>query len=197
MELFDKLSSIYPANHFSLSTTQTVVEEEDPKAITRSITFEHNGIKVLKINKTFLVTVRDSATTSDTPAEVCDGVIVWEATMPFINYVELKSACTPNNVLKARSQILDSQELLQSVCISCACPIESFVQKGIIVTQPITDETLTKARQRRKRDEDSNVTFSSARFLLNLINGKAKDDTKGIQFLHVVTGETIMLTKQL
>lgn len=194
MDFYDKLSSKFPANHFSFSTTRTVIEEDDPQAVTRSIIFEHNGTEVLKINKTLFVAVRD-ATTSSSSSEVCDGAIVTETPSHFIGYVELKSACTTNNVLKARSQILASRELLQTAFVSCACSIESFAQKGIIVTQPITDETLTKARQRRKRDDESKVTFSSSRFLLNLIRGKAKDDTTGIQFLHVVSGDIIALTK--
>lgn len=193
MKLYDKLSSKFPANYFSLSTTQTLIEEDDPQAVTRSIIFEHNGTEVLKINKTLLVAVRD-ATTSSSLSEVCDGAIVTETPSHFVGYVELKSACTTNNVLKARSQILASHELLQTACISCTYSIDSFIQNGIIVTQPITDETLTKARQRRKRDDDSKVTFSSARFFLNLISGKAKDDTTGIQFIHVVSGEIIALT---
>lgn len=197
MELYNKLSSKFPVNHFSLSKTQTVIEEDDPQALTRCITFEHDGMEVLKINKTLFVAVRDTIASFATSTEVCDGAIVTEAPSHFISYVELKSACTTNNVLKARSQILASHELLQTACISCAFSIDKFAQKGIIVTQPITDETLTKARQRRKRDDDSKVTFSSARFLLNLINGKAKDDTTGIQFLHVLAGEIIALKELL
>ena len=194
MELYDKLTSKYPAVHFSLSKMKTVIEEDDPQAVTRSITFEHDGTEVLKINKTLFVVVRD-ATTSSSSSEVCDGAIVTETPSHFVGYVELKSACTTNNVLKARSQILASHELFQAACLSCTYSIDGFVQKGIIVTQPITDETLTKARQRRKRDDDSKATFSSARFLLNLINGKAQDVTTGIQFFHVVSGEIIALTK--
>ena len=32
MELYDKLKAKYPAEHLSLSTSQTVIEEEDPSA---------------------------------------------------------------------------------------------------------------------------------------------------------------------
>lgn len=64
MEIYDKLTNKYPVKLFSTSTTRTVIEEEDPNAVTRFVTFEHTGIEVLKIDKTLFVFVRDTAKTS-------------------------------------------------------------------------------------------------------------------------------------
>ena len=197
MELYDKLTAHYPAVHFSVSQTQTVIEEDEPQAATRSITFEHSGTDVLKINKSLFVAVRDevydAATVKRTsspsesvaaPAEVCDGALATESPTRFLSYVELKSACTAGNVLKARRQILASRQLMNRVAKCCEIPLCAFIQQGIIVTQPITDETLTKARQRRRRDDDLRLPFSSSRFLLNLIGGKAVDAETGMKLWH-------------
>ena len=35
MELYDKLTARYPSKYFSVSTTQTVIEEESSEAILR------------------------------------------------------------------------------------------------------------------------------------------------------------------
>ncbi len=192
MELYDKLTLLYPAKHFSKSVTQTVIEEDDPQAVTRSITLEHSGTEVLKINKTLFVAVRDTLAAAS-PIEVCDGAVAIEMPRHFIAYVELKSACNANNVLKARSQILASHIVMQAAAANCNIPLTPFIQKGIIVTQPITDETLTKARQRRQRDDDLKVNFSNARFLLNLVDGKAVDKETGIPLVYAVAGEVLRL----
>ena len=57
MELYDKLTAKYPAAHFSVNSTQTVIEEDDPRAVTRNVLFEHQGTEVLKINKTLFLKV--------------------------------------------------------------------------------------------------------------------------------------------
>ena len=201
MELYDRLTAKFPANHFSTSTTQTVIEEEDPNALTRIVTFEHMGTEVLKIDKTLFVAVRDeklvpsSATT--TLSEVCDGAIATEESSRFIGYVELKSKCSQNEVIKARGQIIASHHHMLAIAQSCAFSLSDFVQKGIIITQPVTDETLTKARQRRKRDDNLKVTFSSARFLLKLIEGEAKDEATGICFVHATATGAVHLKEIL
>ena len=180
MDLYDKLVTHYTTEHFSTSTTQTIIEEEDQLAATQSVTFEHTNIEVLKIDKTLFVIERDRQVNANdsAPVEVSDGAIATEKPTQFIGYVELKSKCSQNEVIKARSQIMASY------------------QKGIIVTQPVADETLTKARQRRKRDDDMSVTYSSARFLLKLIAGEAKDESTGISFLYVAA-DTVRLSDLL
>lgn len=70
---------------------------------------------------------------------------------------------------------------------------EEFIKTSIIVTQPITDETMTKARQRRKRDDDNKIIFSHARFLLKLIEGNAKDEATGIRFVHALATGVVHL----
>ena len=191
MELYDKLTAHYFTEHFSTSTTQTVIEEEDQLATTQSVIFEHAGIEVLKIDKTLFVIERDrQANAKDSASvEVCDGAIATEEPMPFIGYVELKSKCSQNEVIKARSQIMASYHHMLSMVQTCSFALSDVIQKGIIVTQPVTDEILTKARQRRKRDDDMNVTYSSARFLLKLIAGEAKDESTGISFIYVAEGK--------
>ena len=51
MELYDKLTKIYTPEHFSLSNTQTVIEEDEKGAATREVIIEHIGVDILKINK--------------------------------------------------------------------------------------------------------------------------------------------------
>ena len=190
MKLYNWLTTQYPAEYFSVSTTQTVIEEDEPLAITRNITFEHRGTEVLRISKAFFEAVRGASL-----SEVCDGAVAMYVPRRFIGYVELKSACTANNVLKARKQIIASRKLMQNAAVICKINIDSYSQQGIIVTQPITDETLTKARQRRQRDDDKKVSFSNARFLLNLVEGKAKDTETGMLLVHVVAGEITNLNQ--
>ena len=110
MDLYDKLVTHYTTEHFSTSTTQTIIEEEDQLAATQSVTFEHTIIEVLKIDKTLFVIERDrQANANDSaPVEVCDGAIATEEPTQFIGYVELKSKCSQNEVIKARSQIIAS-----------------------------------------------------------------------------------------
>ena len=196
MEFHNKLTAKYPAEHFSTSTTQTVIEENDQLATTRMVTIEHMGVEVLKIDKTLFVAIRDShqaTDTTSTPAEVCDGAIATEDPTRFIGYVELKSKCSQNEVVKARSQIMASYHHMLTIAKNCAFSLTDFIQKGIIITQPITDETMTKARKRRKQDDDNKIIFSHARFLLKLIEGKAKDETTGICFVHALSTDVINL----
>ena len=196
MELYDKLTAKYPFHHFSTSTTQTVIDEDDPNAITSRVTFEHTGIEVLKIDRTLFVFVRDTTSASSVGkklVEVCDGAIATEVPSRFIGYVEMKSRCTQNVVVKARSQLIASYYHMLSIAQDCGFSISNFQQKGIIVSQPITDEVLIKACQRRKRDDDLNHQTSSARFLLKLIEGKAKDEKTGICFIHAVPTDVVDL----
>lgn len=192
MELYEKLTGKFSAAHFSMSITQTEIREDEAQATTRNITFMHSGTEVLRIDKTLFVTVRDtvlSSTTKTMPTEVCDGAIATEKPTQFIGYVELKSACTPNNVRKARSQIIASRTLMQTACISCAYPIDGYIQKGIIITRPITDQDYINAVKRRRRDDDLQKVYSQSRFLLNLIEGKAKDNETGMPFLYFTAKE--------
>ena len=194
MELYDKLKAKYPAKHLSLSTSQTVIEEEDPSATTREVTFEHSGVEVLKIDKSLFVAVRDASKEVDSnPVEVSDGAIATETPMHFIGYVELKSKCSQGQVKKARGQIMASHQHMCSIAQDCAIDLSDFEKKGIIATQPITDEELLKARQRRRRDDDMKVVMSSARFFLKLIGGEAKDEATGISFVHVVANGKVSL----
>ena len=41
MTLYDKLVGVYPSCHFSLSSTQTRIEEDEPEAATKEIVVEH------------------------------------------------------------------------------------------------------------------------------------------------------------
>lgn len=58
MELYDKLTAHYPTKYFSVSTTQTVIEEESSEAILREVTIIHNGTEVLLVHKSFLEDLR-------------------------------------------------------------------------------------------------------------------------------------------
>ena len=118
MTLYNKLAGVYPSCHFSLCSTQTRIEEDEPEAVTKEVIVEHTGIEVLKINKSLLVAIRDVENSEH--VDVCDGILATEQPSGFIGYFELKSACTKGNVLKARKQILDSQHHLNTAFIRCA-----------------------------------------------------------------------------
>ena len=79
MELYDKLTKIYTPEHFSLSNTQTVIEEDEKGAATREIIIEHIGVDILKINKILLALERDSIA-NNPHAVVCDGIIATRKT---------------------------------------------------------------------------------------------------------------------
>lgn len=190
MDLYDKLVQKYQKKHLSLSTTQTTIEETDTDAVTKNATIEHSGTEVLKVSKDLLSEIRDAI--GGKAVEVCDGIA---ATSTHIGYFELKSMCSTTNVLKARSQILDSQCHWQEIAKTCSVDMSNYIEKGIIVTQPITDENRRKAQQRCKRDDDLNNAVSSARFLLKLLAGKAVANEAGMPLLHFNAGETIPLEK--
>lgn len=192
MRLYDKLAGVYPSCHFSLSSTQTRIEEDESGAVTKEVIVEHTGIEVLKINKSLLVAIRDVENSEH--VDVCDGILAAEQLSGLIGYFELKSACTKGNVLKARKQILASQHHLDTAFARCAIDKANFTEKGIIVTQPITDEERVKNRKRLQRDNDRNVQISSARFLHRLLTGKAIRTEKGTTLIHFNAGEIIPLS---
>jgi hypothetical protein len=175
MEVYDKLTKVYPSEHFSLSNTQTVIEEDEKGAATHEVIIEHAGVDVLKISKSLLALERDSIA-NNPHAFVCDGVIAIDEKNKFIGYFELKSTCSTNNVLKARAQIIDSQHHLRSIASKSAIDMTSYTEKGIVVSQPISDEARRKARLRRQMYDERGNGFSPYHFLLNLLKGKAVAD---------------------
>lgn len=196
MELYDKLTKIYTPEHFSLSNTQTVIEEDEKGAATREIIIEHIGVDILKINKSLLALERDSIA-NNPHAFVCDGIIAIDEKNKFIGYFELKSTCSTNNVLKARSQIIDSQHHMWSIASKSAIDMTSYTEKGIVVSQPISDEAHRKARLRRQINDERGNGFSPYHFLLNLLKGKAIIDETGMPLLYFEAGEIIPIGKML
>ena len=144
---------------FSINNTQTVIEEDETGAVTREAIIMHIGTEVLKISKNVLVEERDSIP-GNPHAEVCDGVIGVDVDDKFIGYFELKSACTRGNVLKACSQIQHSWHHFWSATLKCSVDVLGYEEKGVIVTQPITDEERVRNRKRLIRDNDRKVKFS-------------------------------------
>ena len=196
MELYDKLIKVYPADLFSINNTQTVIEEDETGAVTREAIIMHIGTEVLKISKNVLVEERDSIP-GNPHAEVCDGVIGVDVDDKFIGYFELKSACTRGNVLKACSQIQHSWHHFWSATLKCSVDVLVYEEKGVIVTQPITDEERVRNRKRLIRDNDRKVKFSSSRFLHNLLAGKAVINEIGMPLLHFNSGDVILLADLL
>lgn len=196
MEVYDKLTKVYPSEHFSLSNTQTVIEEDEKGAATHEVIIEHAGVDVLKISKSLLALERDS-TANNPHAFVCDGVIAIDEKNKFIGYFELKSLCSTNNVLKARAQIIDSQHHLRSIASKSAIDMTSYTEKGIVVSQPISDEARRKARLRRQMYDERGNGFSPYHFLLNLLKGKAVADETGMPLLYFEAGEIIPIGKML
>ena len=191
MNIYNKLIKVYPAEYFSISSTRTEIEEDDPNATTDKVIIQHTGVEVLKINKTLIVAERDNST-SDYQS-VCDGIIAIDETNKFIGYFELKSACSTNNVLKARNQIMDSHHHLKSIASQCTIDMMAFAEKGIIVTQPISDENFRKARLRRKRNEEHGNSFSPYHFLLNLLKGRATIENIDMPLLHFNADQVISI----
>lgn len=196
MELYDKLTEVYSADHLSISTTQTVIEETTPEATTSEVIIEHTGTEVLKISKDLLVEERDSIP-NNPHAEVCDGIIGVDVVDRFIGYFELKSACTRGNVLKACSQIQHSYHHFWSASHKCSIEMLDYEEKGIIVTQPITDEERLRNRKRLIRDNDKKIPVSSSRFLHKLLAGRAVIKETGMPLLHFNAGEIILLANLL
>ena len=196
MEVYDKLTKVFPSKHFSLSNTRTVIEEDEKDAATSEIIIEHTGIDTLKISKSLLVLERDSIA-HNPHASVCDGVIAIDEKNKFIGYFELKSTCSTNNVLKARMQILDSQHHMWSIASKCAIDMTTYTEKGIVITQPISDENHRKARLRRQMNDERGNVFSPYHFLLNLLKGKSIIDATGMPLLYFKAGEIIPIDKIL
>ena len=196
MEIYDKLTKVYPSEHFSLSNTQTIIEEEEKEAATREAIIEHTGVDILKISKSLLALERDS-NANNPHASVCDGVIAIDEKNKFIGYFELKSLCSTNNVLKARAQIIDSQHHLRSIASKSAIDMTSYTEKGIVVSQPISDEARRKARLRRQMYDERGNGFSPYHFLLNLLKGKAVADETGMPLLYFEAGKIIPIGKML
>lgn len=197
MELYDKLSAAYPATHFSVSQTQTVIEEESASATLRSVTISHDGMSVLLVRKSFLEDLRTGKiTVPNMPAvkdKICDGIIAVDECRHIIWYVELKSHCNANRCRDARQQILASQERFKAVLTSLAgIAADSYRHTGVIATPPQNVEELVKARQRRNTLTDDSHAERS-RFFSDLMAGSVRDDKHNTTFCHVNGREMITL----
>ncbi len=198
MELYDKLTAHYPAEHFSVSTTQTVIEEESSSARLRAVTISHDGTSVLLVRKSFLEALRTGAfhvaAISATKDKICDGIIAIDENQHLIWYFELKSNCNANRCRDARQQILASQERFKAVLTSLAgIAAESYLHTGVIATPPQKVEDLVKARQRRNTLTDDSHAERS-RFFSELMTGSVRDEENDTTFCHVVGGEVLTLS---
>ena len=197
MELYDKLTAKYPAEHFSVSTTQTVIEEESPSASLRAVTISHDGTSVLLVRKSFLEALRTGtiqvAAVSATKDKICDGIIAIDENQHIIWYFELKSHCNANRCRDARQQILSSQERFKAVLASLTgISADSYLHTGIIATPPQDTEKKVKARkQRTTLTDDSHVERS--RFFSELMTGSVRDEEHNTTFCHVLGSEVISL----
>ena len=72
---------------------------------------------------------------------------------------------------------------------------KAFTEKGIVVSQPISDEARRKARLRRQMYDERGNGFSPYHFLLN--KGKAVADETGMPLLYFEAGEIIPIGKIL
>ena len=197
MELYDKLTAKYPAEHFSVSTTQTVIEEESPSASLRAVTISHNGTAVLLVRKSFLEALRlgtsQIAAISATNDKICDGIIAIDENQHIIWYFELKSNCNANRCRDARQQILASQERFKAALASLKdIATDSYLHTGVIATPPQNVEELVKARQRRNTLTDDSHAERS-RFFSDLMAGSVRDDKHNTTFCHVNGREMITL----
>ena len=186
MELYDKLIARYPTKYFSVSTTQTVIEEESSEAILREVTIIHNGTEVLLVHKSFLEDLRTGkiqiAVSSAVKDKICDGITAIDENQHIIWYFELKSNCSANRCRDARQQILSSQERFKAVlAILPEITAEAYVHIGVIATPPQSVEDIVKQRQRRNAlTDDSHVERS--RFFSALMAGMVRDEEHNIGF---------------
>ena len=186
MELYDKLTAHYPTKYFSVSTTQTVIEEESSEAILREVTIIHNGTEVLLVHKNFLEDLRTgkiqiavSATAKD---KICDGITAIDENQHIFWYFELKSNCSANRCRDARQQILSSQERFKVVLATLPeITAEAYTHIGVIATPPQSVEDVVKQRQRRNAlTDDTHVERS--RFFSALMAGMVRDEDHNIGF---------------
>ena len=198
MELYDKLSAAYPATHFSVSQTQTVIEEESASATLRSVTISHDGMSVLLVRKSFLEDLRTGKiTVPNMPAvkdKICDGIIAVDECRHIIWYVELKSHCNANRLRDARQQILASQTRFKAVLATLpGIAIGTFVHVGVIATPPQSAEDAVKARQRRNvLTDDSHAERS--RFFSAMMAGPVRDEEHATTFCHVNGNNPVLLS---
>ena len=198
MELYDKLISQYPAEHFSVSSTQTVIEEENVVASLRAVTISHDGTAVLLVRKSFLEALRTGtiqvATIPITKDKICDGIIAIDEEQHIIWYFELKSNCNANRCRDARQQILASQERFKAVLSSLTeIAADSYLHKGVIATPPQSVEDVVKARQRRNTLTDDSHTGRS-RFFSELMTGSVRDEEHNTTFCHINGNELVNLS---
>lgn len=198
MELYDKLIARYPAEHFSVSTTQTTIEEESAEARLRFVTITHDGTEVLLVKKGFLEGLRTGkiqiAITPSVMDKICDGITAIDKNQHIIWYFELKSNCSANRCRDARQQILSSQEWFKAVLMTLPEILtETYQHVGVIATPPRTVEDIVKQRQRRKAlTDEPNVERS--RFFSALMAGNVRDEEHNIEFCHINGNEPVTLT---
>lgn len=186
MELYDKLTTCYPTKYFSVSTTQTVIEEENSEAILRKVTIIHNGTEVLLVHKNFLEDLRTGkiqiAVSSAVKDKICDGITAIDENQHIIWYFELKSNCSANRCRDARQQILSSQERFKAVlAILPEITAEAYVHMGVIATPPQSVEDVVKQRQRRNALTDESH-IERSRFFSALMAGMVRDEEHNIGF---------------
>ena len=186
MELYDKLIARYPTKYFSVSTTQTVIEEESSEAILREVTIIHNGTEVLLVHKSFLEDLRTGkiqiAVSSAVKDKICDGITAIDENQHIIWYFELKSNCSANRCRDARQQILSSQERFKAVLTTLPeITAEAYIHMGVIATPPQSVEDVVKQRQRRNALTDESHVERS-RFFSALMAGMVRDEEHNIGF---------------
>ena len=186
MELYDKLIARYPTKYFSVSTTQTVIEEENSEAILRKVTIIHNGTEVLLVHKSFLEDLRTGkiqiAVSSAVKDKICDGITAIDENQHIIWYFELKSNCSANRCRDARQQILSSQERFKAVLTTLPeITAEAYIHMGVIATPPQSVEDVVKQRQRRNALTDESH-IERSRFFSALMAGMVRDEEHNIEF---------------
>lgn len=186
MELYDKLTTCYPTKYFSVSTTQTVIEEENSEAILRKVTIIHNGTEVLLVHKNFLEDLRTGkiqiAVSSAVKDKICDGITAVDENRRIIWFFELKSNCSANRCRDARQQILSSQERFKAALATLPeITAEAYIHMGVIATPPQSVEDVVKQRQRRNALTDESH-IERSRFFSALMAGMVRDEEHNIGF---------------
>lgn len=197
MELYDKLIARYPAEHFSVSTTQTTIEEESAEARLRFVTITHDGTEVLLVKKDFLEGLRTGkiqiAITPSVKDKICDGITAIDKDQHIIWYFELKSNCSANRCRDARQQILSSQEWFKAVLEPLPeISADNYLHIGVIATPPRSVEDIVKQRQRRKALTDE-PNMERSRFFSALMTGNVQDEEHNIEFCHINGNEPVTL----
>lgn len=179
MKIYDDLISVFCRDWFNLSVQGGITDiiEEDKNASVKKVEFECHG-QVLKVNKNIFnktdFLYKDDADVEHGMPKLmhsCDGVlIVKNADLGCIFFIELKSDYSQTNIHKAETQIVASYlRLMALLNVLDNDELKAYKKCGIIVSHPMNDEDKTLILKKKNvkkelcRYERQFIAFASRR----------------------------------